>query len=144
MCPVCTIGVAAGLGISRYLNIDDLIFGLWLGALLLSLSFWTVIALEKKIKNKNLIFTFSFIFWYALTLIPLYFLGLVGNRLNRIWGIDKLILGIIIGTITMIIGIKLEKLLRFRNNNKALFPFQKVIIPILILVVVSLVINFLS
>lgn len=142
MCPICTIGVAAGLGVSRYLKIDDLIFGLWLGSLLLSLSFWTIVGLEKKIRNKNLVITFSFIFWYALTLISLYLMGLVGNHLNRIWGIDKLILGIIIGTITMTVGIKLDKLLRLKNNNKALFPFQKVIIPIFLLLAVSLIIYF--
>jgi hypothetical protein len=34
VCPVCTIAVAGGVGLCRYLGIDDLISGSWIGALL--------------------------------------------------------------------------------------------------------------
>ncbi|MCS7200848.1 MAG: hypothetical protein NZ822_01715 [Patescibacteria group bacterium] len=143
MCPICTVGVVAGLGISRYLNVDDLIFGLWVGALLISLTFWTVIWLEKKTKNRRAIFLgLSLFFWYGLTIIPLYIKGFIGHPLNRIWLIDKLILGIIVGTIVMIIALKIEKILRKRNNDRVIFPFQKVIIPLFLLLVASLIIHF--
>jgi hypothetical protein len=39
VCPVCTIAVAGGVGLCRYLGIDDLISGAWIGALLFSLFF---------------------------------------------------------------------------------------------------------
>ncbi|MBU2577676.1 hypothetical protein KKA69_02480 [Patescibacteria group bacterium] len=38
--PVCTITVGAGLGISRWLGIDDSIPGLWIGGLILSSGLW--------------------------------------------------------------------------------------------------------
>ena len=45
MCPVCAVAVGVGLGLSRWLKIDDAISGLWIGALIVSLSFilakWT-------------------------------------------------------------------------------------------------------
>ena len=45
MCPVCAVAVGFGLGLSRWLKIDDAISGLWIGALIVSLSFilakWT-------------------------------------------------------------------------------------------------------
>lgn len=36
-CPVCTVAIGVGVGLCRYLGIDDLITGLWIGALLLAL-----------------------------------------------------------------------------------------------------------
>ena len=32
ICPVCTVAVGAGIGLSRWLGIDDSITGLWIGA----------------------------------------------------------------------------------------------------------------
>jgi len=42
VCPVCTVAVGAGLGFSRYLGIDDTISGIWIGGLMVSISFWTI------------------------------------------------------------------------------------------------------
>lgn len=42
VCPVCTVAVGAGVGFSRYLGIDDTIAGLWIGALIVSVSMWTI------------------------------------------------------------------------------------------------------
>lgn len=32
VCPVCTVAVGTGVGLSRWLGVDDTITGLWLGA----------------------------------------------------------------------------------------------------------------
>jgi len=48
ICPVCTVTVGAGIGLSRWLGIDDSITGLWLGAFLLSISLWTIDWLDRK------------------------------------------------------------------------------------------------
>lgn len=48
MCPVCTIGVVVGVGLSKYLGVDDLISGVWIGALLIYLTLWTSLWLNKK------------------------------------------------------------------------------------------------
>jgi len=61
-CPVCTVAVGAGVGLCRYLGIDDLISGAWIGGLLMSLTLWTIEWLnKKKIKflfRKILVFVF--------------------------------------------------------------------------------------
>ncbi len=31
MCPVCSISIGVGVGLCRYLGIDDLISGVWIG-----------------------------------------------------------------------------------------------------------------
>jgi len=73
VCPVCTITVGAGIGLSRWLGIDDTITGLWIGGLIVSLTIWTIDWLHKKeinFKSMTLLITLGY---YALTVLPLYF-----------------------------------------------------------------------
>jgi len=139
VCPVCTIAIAGGVGLCRYLGIDDLISGVWIGALLFSLFLWTVDLLnKKKIKflfRKPLIFAF----WYGLTIFPLFKMGIVGHPLNKFLGVDKLIFGIFSGTTIFLISILFEFYLRKKNQGKAYFKFQKVLIPIFFLTILSLI-----
>jgi hypothetical protein len=139
VCPVCTIVAAGGVGLSRYLGVDDLISGVWIGALLFSLFLLTVEWLnKKKIKflfRKPLVF----VFWYGLTIFPLMKIGIIGHPPNKFLGIDKLIFGIFSGTIIFAASILLENYLRKRNQGKVYFKFQKVIIPILFLIILSLI-----
>lgn len=139
MCPVCTISIAAGVGLCRYLKIDDLISGLWIGALLIYLVLWSI----KFLNNKGIKFLFRkpliFIFWYFLALYPLYYYKIIGQETNKFLGIDKLIFGIIVGTIGLLIGINLNNYLMKKNNEKVYFKFQKIIIPVLILILFSII-----
>jgi len=48
MCPVCTVTVVAGLGLSRLLGIDDLLTSIWIGGFVLSFSFITINWIDKK------------------------------------------------------------------------------------------------
>jgi len=49
VCPLCTVAVGAGVGLSRWLGIDDVITGLWIGGLIVSLIAWSENWLDKKI-----------------------------------------------------------------------------------------------
>ena len=51
VCPVCTVAVIGGLGLSRWLGIDDAITGIWIGGLIISLSLWFTDWLYKKYKK---------------------------------------------------------------------------------------------
>ena len=48
VCPICTIAVCAGVGLSRWLGIDDMVTGLWLGGLFVLLSISTIAWLKRK------------------------------------------------------------------------------------------------
>src|SRR3989344_8410054 len=48
VCPVCTVAVGAGLGLSRALGIDDAVTSVWIGGLILSMSYWAIDWLGKK------------------------------------------------------------------------------------------------
>ncbi len=138
-CPVCTIAVGAGVGLCRYLGIDDTISGTWVGGLLVSLIFGTINWLNKK----NIHFLFRTIlvvvFYYAVTIIPLYAVGIMGNLGNKIFGIDKLLFGIITGSIAFVLSILFSDFLKKKNQGKVYFPFQKVVIPLLFLAITSLI-----
>ncbi|GIW66650.1 MAG: hypothetical protein KatS3mg095_0548 [Candidatus Parcubacteria bacterium] len=138
VCPICITGVGIGLGLSRYLGIDDLITGFWLGALVIALFLWTVEWLDKK----NIHFYFKkiliFLTYYILLFLPLYYNKIISQKLELLIK-DRLLVGIIFGSLILYLSVLLDKLLRKKNNNKALFPFQKVVIPLSFLIFLSLV-----
>lgn len=144
VCPLCTLAVGAGVGLSRWLAIDDLISGLWIGALLLSLSLWLI----KWLRSKQLAFAFSL--WaipcsialiYTTAIAPLYWAGLMGSAINQWHGVDRLLAGIILGTFIFIGGLLIHAFIKIRHGH-VLIPFQKVIIPTLVLTLTSIVLYF--
>jgi len=142
VCPVCTVAVAGGVGLCRYLGIDDLISGTWVGALIIALIIWTLEWLNKKnirFKFRRLLLVFLF---YFFIIAPLDWMGIIGNATNKFLGIDKLLFGIIIGSLGFCLALAVENLLRKKNQQKAYFPFQKVIIPLSFLIIISLIFNF--
>jgi hypothetical protein len=143
VCPLCTLAVGVGVGLSRYLGIDDAITGMWLGALILSSSLWFIDWLEKrKVKffARDQITIASF---YLIALVPLYFSGMIGNEYNTLFGIDKLLLGCLLGTLSFLKAVSADKYLRRLNKNKVMFPYQKVIIPVTFLVIESIIVYLL-
>jgi hypothetical protein len=60
------------------------------------------------------------------------------------FGIDKLLFSIILGRISFFIGANYYEYLKKRNNGRAYFPFQKVVMPIAPLVIFSIIFYFLT
>jgi len=147
VCPICTVAVGAGLGLSRWLGIDDAVTSIWIGGLLMSISFWTIDWFAKKDFKKlkdlkdNHIRAASFIFWYAITLVPLWMGGLIGHPLNTILGIDKIIFGTVLGSLMFLVGMWVDKKVR-KIKGKQLFVYQKVVFPVTSLVITSLLIYY--
>lgn len=144
VCPLCGIIAVGGLGLSRWLGIDDTISGTWIGGLVVSLILWLLDFLDKKqidFKFKKTIVWFSF---YILIIAPFYFAGILGHPENRIWGIDKLLTGIFLGSLVFYLGSRLHLFLKKESQGKSFFPFQKVVIPILFLFILSFIFYFLT
>ena len=78
---------------------------------------------------------------YALGLLPLWYGGIVGHPFNVILGIDKILFGTALGSIFFLVGMWADKKVR-QIKGKQLFPFQKVVFPVLALAIISLIINF--
>jgi hypothetical protein len=144
ICPVCTIAVVGCLGLSRWLGIDDTISGLWIGGLIISTVMWTIDWMNKKdihFKARKISILAGY---YIFIFVPLYFSNIIGHPYDRIFGVDKLIFGTIFGSIFFYIGAKTYEYLKRKNNGHAYFPFQKVVMPIMPLIILSIIFYFLT
>ena len=146
VCPICTIAVGAGVGLSRWLGIDDSITGLWIGGLTVSMVTWTLSWFDKKNVRFRGRTAATIIGYYLLIVVPLYFMGIMGNPLNTICdcGLDKLLIGIVVGSIAFWFGAEWYFNLKEKNDGHAYFPFQKVVMPIAPLIIMSLIFYFLT
>jgi len=75
---------------------------------------------------------------YALVLLPLYYTKTIGIWGNTFWGVDKIIFGTAAGSVAFLKGIWIDKLQR-KKFGKQFFNFQKVVFPVLALVILSAV-----
>jgi len=143
VCPVCTIAVAAGVGVLREFGVNDVVTGIWFGALIVSSIAWMISWLNRK----NIHFIFKpqlvIIVFYAIFIWPLYIWGIMGNPLNTVFGIDRLLFGVIIGTALFLFSMLSDRYLRDINSQQATFKYQKVIIPLVILTIASIIMHLL-
>jgi hypothetical protein len=135
MCPVCTVTVIAGLGLSRLLGIDDLVTAIWIGGFILSFSFITINWIQKrwpklKIANWKLVIIFLM---YTLALLPLI----------KTPTISRILYGTAVGSVVFLLGVYADKFQRIKYK-KIFFPFQKVVFPVLALLITSLVFFFIT
>ena len=127
VCPVCTVAVGVGVGLTRKYGIDDTVSGIWVGALLVSTSMWTINWLNSKkwgFKGMNYIIPALF---YAITLIPMYQKNVIsqkilGDHYQSFWGVDKLLLGIIFGSFVFLLSVSIYEYFK-KKNKKAHFMF---------------------
>lgn len=144
ICPVCTIAAGSIWGISRYLGVDDVLTGIWMGGLLLSGSLW----FNNSLKKKHIRFPFKkyviIISFYLLFILPLYWFHFIGIQGNTFWHIDKLLLGIIVGSIAFVIGVLIDLVFRTLNDCKVYFYYQRSIIPILSLLIATVIFYFIT
>jgi hypothetical protein len=139
VCPVCVVAIGAGLGFSRWFGIDDVVSSVWIGAFMIAIISWTLNFMKKKkwdFQDDGIVITLAYL---LLTYIPLYYAGIVGHPLNQIWGLDKIIVGSTIGFVFLFLGNWLNLYLKKINNGKVFFPYQRVVAPVLILIIISLI-----
>lgn len=145
VCPVCTAAVAGGLGLSRWLGVDDAISGIWIGGLILSSSLWFINWLKKKYPK----LTFKYlpisliVITYLLVFGPLALSGIIGHPFNRLWGIDKLLVGTLAGSAAFWLAVWLDRKVR-ETRGKQLFNYQKIIFPLILLALSSLMFYFVT
>ncbi|MCS7093137.1 MAG: hypothetical protein NZL96_01755 [Patescibacteria group bacterium] len=143
VCPICTLAVGSGFQLARIFGVDDLITGIWLGGLVASLSFWFSQWMAKKKFLRPFFREFFSFFTFLLSTIPFLIINKRASVLeNKFLGIDKIIFGTILGLVTFTFGVITDKLIRKLNHQKPLFYYQKVIVPVLFISVISLFLFF--
>jgi hypothetical protein len=136
------VAVGVGLGLAQWLGIDDSISGLWIGALAVSISLWTIKWLDKKnikFKGRKIL---VFAGYYAIIVLPLWWKGMIGHPFNKLCGIDKLLFGVILGTILFSAAVILLLHLLKRNGGKSYFKGQKIALPVTILIITSVILYY--
>ncbi len=142
MCPLCTAGAAIGLGIARYYGVDDTVIGLWLGALAVSTALWVNNVIKKRRVKSNVVPFQSALIVAAViasTIVPFYFAGFFNgmpNMSDSIFGVNRLVFGTVIGGIIMFSGEPISSYIKRKRN--ATFPFQAILLTLLLLIVFSL------
>ncbi len=145
VCPICTIAVAGGVEISRWLGVDDTISGVWIGGLVISVSLWLVMWLKQKNINFRWLPGLIFVLFYATTFLSLYLMKMIWmENCQKLWGYDKLLVGIVFGSLGFVVGHGLNVFLKKFHNNKVYFPFQKVVLPLILLIAASIVFHFIT
>jgi hypothetical protein len=144
VCPVCTIAVVAGVGLAAEFGVDDTISGVWVGGLTLSLALWTIDWLIKKKINFRLRTFLTIAAYYLLVVVPLFFTGLMTHPANIIWGMNKLVLGIVVGSAGFYGATIWYEYLKKKNDGHAYFPYQKVAMPVGALIILSFVFYLLT
>ena len=132
-CAVCTVAVGAALGISRELGVDDTVIGVFFGALLMLIVFWLIkFCAYKKwhFKGLNLLL---FVLTFSLV-IPLYTMDYIPYGARTLFGVDSFLLSIIVGAIIIWITDIWYRKMKENNGGHAHFPFEKVVIPVVCLI----------
>lgn len=145
-CPLCVAGAVVGVTLTRWIGIDDSITGIWIGALLGSMSFWFYAWLiRKKIKEiekykiilKPLIYTLIF----TSTLWSFYKFQLI-IRMTQIFGFDKLTFGMLAGSLLFYL-VDIGDNFLIKRAGKVYFPYQRIVFSLGSMVILSLVIYIL-
>lgn len=144
VCPVCTIAVGAGVGLAQWLGIDDTISGTWIGALTVSVIMWTINWMNKKnlrFKGRKILVT---ILYYIIIVLPLRYTKAIWHPYNTLYGVNRILLGIIVGSMVFFTAVLWYNNLKKKNHGRAYFPFQKVAMPVGALALTSLIFYFLT
>ena len=134
-CPLCTAAVGGGVAVTRFYGLDDIVMGIWVGAFVVSTALW----MNKKIKRDYLPFQDLFISSIAMvvTALSFYFGGLLGDLRYMLFGVDKLLIGMVLGgTVTYLVPLLSEAIKKRRG--RILFPFQTIILTLVSLLIISL------
>lgn len=133
-CAVCTIAVGASLGIARKLGVEDNIVALWAGAMLALVGYWAILWCNKKKWN----------FWGRDALMMLLSVGSIGfmyveqlmympRPILYVFYMDPFLFCTIAGALLFIYTEKLYFWMKDRNGGHAHFPFEKVVLPLVVL-----------
>ena len=139
-CAVCTVAMGAFLGISRALGISDNATGVWIGGLLLMTYYFTI----KFIEYKKWTFKFYKFFWGLMTLllVPVMY-QFVPYKAETFFGIDTFLISMLAGAFAFWLSQFIYQKMKNKNGGHAHFPFEKVVMAIIFLLLTSIIFNYL-
>jgi len=138
-CPVCIVTVGGGMLLAKKLGIDDLLVAVWISALNTVISYW--LAPKIKIKFLNNPFLLSLLLLVT-TLAYFFYTQELFVAGNTVLGLDKILLGSLLGFFSIITGNYLYQKVKDNNGGKTIFPYAKVVFPFTLTLIVTLLFKF--
>ena len=144
-CAVCTVAIGASLSLARSLGVDDCVIGVWAGAMLAMLGYWTMRFFDKR----NWHFKGRDTLLMALSVGMIGFMYLSELSYNPmiiayIFYMDSFLFATLVGAFTLIFSMHFYAWMKERNGGHAHFPFEKVVVPLLFVFLVSLSFHYLA
>lgn len=139
-CAVCTVAIASSLTIARKLGVDDSIIGLWSGALLAMLGYWTIRFMEKR--NWTFFGYKKFSMLICLAMIGGVYIKDLKYRpriILEVFNLDPFLFSTLMGFFLLIGGVNFYAWMKAKNGGHAHFPFEKVVVPIALLAFVNFI-----
>lgn len=141
-CAVCTIAVGASLEIARSLGVDDSVVGVWAGAFLVLLGYWTIKWFDKKswhFKGRD-----ALILILSVAMISFMYVSKMSYHAEviGIFYLDPFLFSVLVGALALILSSDLYQWMKKRNGGHAHFPFEKVVLPVVILFLLSIYFNY--
>lgn len=149
-CPLCTAAVGAAAVSAKYYGMDLSIIGIFIGAFGVSTGLWIGLKIKNYFKFQLPLIVLSSFLLTALPLLyisneqiylPILWLGPAGTLFNKVYWINKILFGSIIGAVASVFAYLLHIHVK-KIRGKVLFPFQGIIFTILSLGITSLIIYF--
>lgn len=132
-CPLCTAAVGAAAVSAKYYGLDVSIIGLLIGAFAISTGLWAGLKIRKEFFKLQfpIIVLASFLLTVAPLLyissdtiyVPLLLFGKAGSILNKVYWVNKVLLGSVIGGLVALSAYYSHICIK-KINGKVLFPFQ--------------------
>ncbi|MEK7096519.1 MAG: hypothetical protein AAB881_01015 [Patescibacteria group bacterium] len=143
-CPVCTVAVGGMMVLLEKYGVDNTISGVWIGGFILSTTLWAINILNKRSYKFFGMKMVLLLFFYLSLIVPLQYKGIIGIPSKMIWGMDKALLGMLLGGVFFQAAHLAYLKIKIKNNNKPWFPFQRVVMPVLSLAFLSLIFYLIS
>lgn len=137
-CPICTVAIGAALPITRRIGVPDAVAGLWVGAFLAIMGYWIIRFMDKngwRFAGRNAIVLAA-----SVATIGFAYIGQVRYSPCEYFGflnVDPLLFGTVLGAVLFIVTEKLYDWMKMKNGGHAHFPFEKVVLPVVVLAVAS-------
>lgn len=141
-CAVCTVAIAGSLTVAKKLGLDECVIGVWVGALLAMMGYWMMRFCEKRnwtfplyrpILMLSSLSMAGFVYVKDLVYTP--------NVIGFLY-VDYFLFSTLCGALTLIFGLHFYQWMKAKNGGHAHFPFEKVVVPILLVFILSSVFYF--
>ena len=141
-CAVCTVAIGASLEIARSLGVDDSVVGVWAGAFLVLLGYWTIKWFDKK--NWNFKWRNPIILVLSVAMIGFMYISKMQYHAEviGILYLDPFLFSVLVGAALLIFSSDFYQWMKAKNNGHAHFPFEKVFVPVFALLLASLYFNY--